>query len=347
MKTKKSIAIIMIILTLACGMPRPAHAAVVWGTLNIAGDFVKQMLEEISTKLYDAIASAAKMAAIKQATSSIENALYGGNSSPRNIENFTDFLITDSQDKAVTYAEDFLTDALRGTTSGDYTSASGGGSLQSAIESAGKSVLNGLEGKNTPTVDYANYCDGDSYFSKGNFECFSAIMSNSLNTPIGMALAIDQAAAAKYQQEKETATLIATSPGVLPQLDENNNVTNSSSVVEAIQLQQITLPLEALANGDNSVFSSLIESFAVSLITEIIEQGMGEAEQSLDKNLKAFENQYNSKIGDLSNSVGPASQYTNDKYDYVQKSQSGSSWKNPDNMQTEDRQSTPGGAGGV
>lgn len=299
-----------------------------WGS-TYAGEGMKQMLEEIFTEIINAIYAAAKMAAIKQATSSIEDSLYGGDSSPRNIKNFNEFLVQDPQDKAVTYAEDFLTSALRGTTSGDYTSSSGGGggSIESAIEAAGKSVIESWEGKNKQTVDLADYCsDTSDVFSEGNWDCYSAIWNNPVNTPIGMALAVDRATAAKYEAEKNVATLMATSTGTLPQVDGEGNVSLPSSLVEEIQKQQVTLPLEALANGDNNAFSSMIQSFAVSLITSIVEDGLSEMDESMNKNSESFKNQLGEDLGGYSNTTNP---YSSD-YDSTMKQDSSSSWKNPD-----------------
>jgi hypothetical protein len=328
----KKIIVIILFCTLLITPARQVSAG--YWSENFSANAMKQMLEEISTQIREAIFSAAKMAAIKQATSSIENALYGGNSSPRNIKNFEEFLIQDPQEKAVTYAQDFLTTSLRGTTSGDYTSmsGSGGSGLSQALESAGESVINNLEGNSVPRVDYMEHCpsDGD-FFADGNFKCFSAIMSNSLNTPIGMALAVDQVANTKYQQQKEVAELEATSSGTLRQKDEQGNTVVPKSVVEEIQLQQITLPLEALANGDNNAFSSLIQSFAVQLVTNVIERGLGEVEQGIEQNLDAFERQYQDELGNLSDTVGPAAEYSGNSYNYINRNQDANTdWINPD-----------------
>jgi hypothetical protein len=170
-------------------------------------------------------------------------------------------------------------------------------------------VLDGLEGADQPQVDYADYCSGDGFFADGNYQCFSAIMSNPLNTPIGMALAVDQVATAKYLQEKETAELMATSTGVLPQVNENGDVKIPSSVVEEIQLQQVKLPLESLANGDTSVFSMLIETFAVQLIVSIMDKGLGEVENASNQNSDAFDSQFGDQLGDMMDGMGPGADF--------------------------------------
>lgn len=326
---KKIITIFLI--TIMCTTPLYRVQAGYWGE-NFGANSYKQMLEEMSRKIMEAINAAAKMAAIKQATSTIENLLYGGSSSPRNIQNYNEFLIQDPQNKAVTYGQDFLTNTLRGTTSADYTSftaSSGSDGLGAALEMAGQGVIDSWEGNDAPTVDYMEYCsDSSDLFADGDFRCFSAIMSNPINTPIGMALAVDQVTAAKYQQEKEVAQLIATSTGALPQLDESGNVTLPSSVVEEIQLQQITLPLQALANGDASVFSSMIQSFAITLLTKIVNDGMSEAQEQMNKNSTAFQNQFQSQFGDIQQSLGPGSNYSS--YDDTLQQSGSNDWINPD-----------------
>lgn len=328
---KKTIASLLITLFLAFPI-HTAHAGF-WGE-NFLANTMKQMLEEISVQIRDAIFAAAKMAAIKQATSTIEDLLYGENSSPRNINNYHTFLIEDSRDTATTYAKDFLTNTLRGTASGDYTPIGGSGSdpLSKALQQAGAAVVTGMNGDTAVTVNYSEFCgDTSNFFADGNFKCFSAIMSNPVNTPVGMALAVDQIAAAKYKQEKEKAKLLATSTGVLPQIDENGNVTLPTSVVEAIQLQQVTLPLEALANGDNKAFSMLIKSLAVQMITDIINNGLSSTEESNNKNMDAYKRQYGEEVGKDRN---PGSEYSSDPYSSSQKDkqsqQDAKPWVNPD-----------------
>ncbi len=308
---KKVIATICIVSLLSAS---PIHyvRADYWGGAMSAN--VMQMLgEEIMAQIEEALWAALKMAAIKQATSTIENALYGGSSSPRNIGNFTEFLISDTQDAAITYGQDFLTTSLRGAGSSDYSSSSGsgGGSLTNALKDAGQGVLDQWEGKNQLTTDYAESCPaGDDFFADDSFKCFGAITSNSMNMPVGMALAVDRATSLKYEAEKQVAMITATSSGTLPDIDEDGNIKLPSSVVEAIQLQQITLPLEALANGDSGAFSSLIQSFAVSLITKVINNGMSEAQNSSKKNKDAFNKKYNKQLENENQKSGPSSEYT-------------------------------------
>ena len=324
---KKILSLILMFALLTT--PLSYARADIWGS-NYVSAGLKQMLEEIFTEIQNAIYAAAKMEAIKQATSTIEDSLYGGDSSPRNIKNFNEFLLEDPQDKAVTYAEDFLTSTLRGTTSGDYTSSGSGGGLESAIESAGKSVIKSWEGKNESSVDLADYCsDTSDVFADENWDCFASIWNNPLNTPIGMALAVDRTTAAKYQQEKEVATLMATSTGTLPQVDEEGDVSLPNSLVEEIQKQQVTLPLEALANGDNDAFSSMIQSFAVSLITSIVEDGLSEMDESMDKNSESTDDQLDEDLDGYDDTTNPYS----DDYDDTMKQDSTNSWQNPDTGQ--------------
>ena len=319
-KTKKTIATILIALFLIS----PIHYTdAIWS--NVVSDFgvasYKQMLEEIRDQIVKAIEASAKMMAIKQATSVIETLLYGGNSSPRNIKNFQKFLIQDPRDKTITYAQDFLTNSLRGTTSGDYTPANGGSGsndLSAAIKAAGESVIKEWQGGSFNYDAYRSACSNTTnYFADGNFDCYDAIINTAM--PFKMALDMDAIMTAKYQQEKETAALEATSSGVLPAKNEKGDIINPSSVVEEIQLQRITLPLEALANGDSKAFSSLIQSFAVNLIVSVVERGLGEVEASVDENINAFERQYSEQMGQYYDKIGPAINYANDAYSTAKK----------------------------
>lgn len=276
MKNKKVIFMIIIAFFIFIRpTPAEAKANAVWGLLNVLGDTYKQLLEEIFLAVRDSAASAAKMAAIQQTTSTINSLLYDGSSSERNISNYYDFLLAQPEEKAVTYAEAFLTNAMRGTASSDYTSG-GGGMLGGSLESAGETALTQLQDTTTPTITYEDACTGDSFFTDGTFKCFNTLMSNSLNTPVGMALAVDNVHDAKKAQEVILQEAKADFSGVLPDIDENGNVKLVSSVVEEIQLQQIKLPLQALATGDTKVFSSVIKGVAASMMMEIVKNGFPE-----------------------------------------------------------------------
>ncbi len=325
---------IAVLFCLMCIIMAPVQhvRAEMWGT-NMGASGMKQGLEEIFEEIKKAINSSVKMMSIKQATSTIEDLLYGGSSSPRNISNFEDFIINDPKNKAVTYGEDFLTSALRGTTSGDYTPAggsSGGDALGQAIESGGNSVLDGWKGKNQPSVDYAEHCTGGGYFAGGDYKCLTAIAANHLNTPIGMALATDTATSAKYVAEQKVQDLTAKSSGVLPAKDAQGNTKIPSSMVEVIQNQQVNLPLEALANGDSNVFSSVIQSFATTLIVGVVERGLGEVQSSVGANMQAISGQMSSEMNNMSSQLGPEFQYSGGSYNSGKQMQQSSTWTNPD-----------------
>ncbi len=277
MKNKKVIFMIVIAFFIFI-RPTPAHAAAnaVWGLLNILGDTYKQLLEEIFLSIRDSAASAAKMAAIQQTTSTINSLLYDGSSSPRNIGNYYDFMVSDPEDQAITYAETFLTDALRGTASSDYSGGGGGAILGDSIEAAGQQMLAQLQNTDTPTIDYEDECTGSTTFSEGNYKCFGAIMDNTLNIPTGVAMEVDKAYDEKKETEQKIQEAKADFSGVLPDIDENGNIKLVKSVVEEVQLQQIKLPLQALATGDTKVFSSIIKGVAASMMMEIVKNGFPE-----------------------------------------------------------------------
>jgi len=320
--TKKTIATILIILTLFA----PVHyTRAIWS--NVGSDFgvstYKQMLEEIRSQVVKALEASAKMMAIKQATSTIETLLYGGSSSPRNIKNFQKFLIQDPHEKTLTYAQDFLTNSLRGSTSGDYTStsgSSGGDGLSQAIKAAGEGVISQWEGGSSNYDAYRSACsDPSNYFANGDFTCFDTIIETGM--PFKMALDMDAVMNTTFEQEQKKAALEATSSGVLPAKDAKGNIINPKSIVEEIQLQRITLPLEALANGDSGAFSSLIQSFAVTLIVGVVERGLGEVEAAVDENVNAFERQYTEQMGPYYDKIGPAMNYANNAYDTAKKAE--------------------------
>ena len=296
-----------------------------WGEPT-ESEIMGQMMTAMREQMIVAINSMVKMMAIKQATSTIESLLYGDNASPRNITNFQDFLINEPMDKTITYAQDFLTNSLRGTTSSDYTSSSGGSGgdeLAQAIENAGQSIIDSWEKPDSNYTAYQDVCpDPSNVFADGTLDCYNAIIESGM--PFKMALDMDALMTTKFQQETAKATLDATSSGTLSAKDENGNIILPSSMVEEIQLQRITMPLQALANADSNVFSMVIKSFVVTLISQVIQRGVSQAQENINNNMKAFQDKYNSQLEEKRNQVGPAMDYTNDTYDYIQKNQTSS-----------------------
>ncbi len=276
MSLKKNIIIIFISVTLVFVYPVQTYAYA-WPDItgNAFGEFLGELLEIVK----DAAASAAKMAAISQATSTINSLLYSANQ-PRNIGNYVTFLAEIPYQEASTYAENFLTEAMRGASSGDFTGG-GGSELSDNVETAGQFTLAALTDTSTPTIDFQDECTGENYFSEGNFKCFTKIISNSLNMPIGMAVATEDAFVQSYNQKKEMQEANAAYSGVISSMDDDGNIKLPSALVLEIQNQQIKLPLAALAAGDTSVFSSVIKSFAATLTTKIVTEGIQQTSQSI------------------------------------------------------------------
>jgi hypothetical protein len=269
LKIKKIFSIILICSTLL--FPLHFTSAGYWSE-NYSANAIKQLLEEIELQVHETIASGAHMAAIEQTTSTLNSLLYDG-SSPRNIGNYYDFMIKEPNEVAVSYTENFLTEMMRGTSSGDYISGSG---YNDIITSIGESVIESKQSNEQITIDYDEKCSNiseNNYFSQG-IDCFTAIISNPANMPITTALITDTVYKEAYEAEQLIKKEMANTSGVIPTVDENGDVQLPSSVVEELQLQQIKLPLEALATGDTNVFATAIQSVAVTMITEIVIQGI-------------------------------------------------------------------------
>ncbi len=361
---RKAISIVLLVHLVLFTAFAPTASAGYWfetyGSLSY-----KQMLEEMAQQVRDAVTAAAKIASIKAVTSTLEKLLYGNSSSPRNIRNFNDFLIADPRDAAIAYGQDFLTQTLRGMGSGDYTSASGsvgGDFLAQILQDAGQTVLDQWSGKVTSTVDYMNYCNlsgpsggygGANYFTgqsgeggifaDGNFLCFSSIFANPVNTPIGLALAVDMETAAKYQQEQEVAKLMATSTGVLPDIDQNGLVKNPAYIMQYLQEINLRTIVGSISQIDTKAFSTLIQALAIATFSQVVHKGLSEVNEAVDKNIASFQRQYQEKFGELMDQAGPAASYARDAYTAAQQQQQQKEkrsevWDNPDTPEDESKQ---------
>ncbi len=82
------------------------------------------------------------------------------------------------------------------------------------------------------------------------------------------------------------------------------------------------------------------------MIVGIMQRGLGEVNEATDKNIAAFQRQYQEKFGDLMNKVGPAASYAKDAYTAAQQQQQRQEkrsevWDNPDTPEDESRQGRP------
>ena len=279
---------------------------------NVASDVALRMSEEMMIEIRIAINAAAKMAAIKQVQNTIQSSLAsGGNDSPKYITNYREFLITSPHDQAKVVTENFLTVTLKGQTSGNYVSANFTGgegvqiSYQQYLSNIGQVVI---EGGVQVEVDIMEICDPlEGLFSQGNWDCFETMMNNPINTPVGLAIATEGYLNQKTAEYQLTAQGVVQSSagGFLPIVDVDGKVSLPSGVVAELQIKRVTLPIDAIANSDSEAFSVLIESFAMTAISNVVNYGLGEVNKQFQNSSSQFSSKFNLEYSSALETNGP------------------------------------------
>ncbi len=277
----------------------------VWS--NVASDIAIEVSREIRIELRIAINAAAKMAAIKQIQNTIQSSLANGSNSPKYITNYRDFLIEEPYVQAQVSTEGFLTTTLKGQTSGNYISANVDASAEGVnlsypqyLSNIGQVVI---DGNVQAEVDIMDICDPlEGLFSQGNWDCFETMMNNPLNTPVGLAMATERHLAETTAELQLTAQGVAQSSngGFLPITDSDGNITLPAGVVAELQIKGVTLPLDAIANSDSEAFSTLIQAFTMSAISNVVNYGLGEVNKKFQNSSSqfssAFSVEYNNSL---------------------------------------------------
>lgn len=296
---------------------RIGNANAVWS--NVASDVAIRISEEMAIEIRIIINATAKMFAIKQVQSTIQSSLAGASDSPKYIKNYRDFLINNPREEAKVVANDFLTATLQGRTSGGgYVSANMTGTEEGIsanmtysdyLENSVKAVIEGnSEGVKVTIEDICNPLEKNGgIFAQGDWDCFSEMMDNQLNLPVGLSIATEgylNQKTAEYQLEAK-AIADSSEGGFLPIIDVNGNVTLPAGITADLQAKIVTLPIDSIANSDSEAFSTLIESFAVSTISEVVQYGLGETERSYRNTSNKFSSRINASYSDKLGEQGP------------------------------------------
>lgn len=297
-----------------------------WGTtLMIQAVYVQ---EQIAIQIRISMNASAKMFAIVQAQATIQAMLNSGSGEPNYIKNYQQFLVEDPQNQALMATEGFLESTVLGGRAENYElsnveSEGADGKVfkknyYEYLRLAGKSGI--INGKNL-SVNLEgcskNFLSGNdnNMFSDGNMVCFSIIMGNTENLPAGIAALAEAKYAQNVDEAKEIAKVQASGGGVLPILDENGNVKLPKALVESLQIKGVTMPLDAITNGDNSsVFSNLIQTLAMKIITQAVNNGLGEEAIKAQGNYSRSSSKYSKQHRNASEQHGPGLDYDKDLF---------------------------------
>lgn len=292
------------------GLPEKVSAAGEWGTADIFGDFVLNMLMQIRRQMEGSVIGALKMAAVQMLNQQVGQLIGGGaGGQPRIITNFNDFLYQGPRQRADLYMDDFFKLTTRGRGSAaNYISVGGtggiGGGYTQYLESVGRQAT--VEAGAPCAIDLGESANAGTWAEEGDFRGLNAFVSNPCNNPYGYALEAEDAYNGELMRQQEAAKIEATSSGVLP-VEEGGNVIAPAASVEAMMVKIQTLPVDIIANATNpaELMGGVVSSIANEIVGKLMRDGVGMVQTNMQRQIRGVNVQVSAALGQATGRSGP------------------------------------------
>jgi len=286
------------VLLLLCPLKKTQAAA--WPVMD---PLIKQGYEQIMKIIQDIILGTAKQKAAQSLNSSISSLIGGSSTSgAKFITDWTDFLVTAPTTAANTYMNDYLSQITSGRGSSSGYEGVGGGSYQTTMVTSAKSLTTG---RTRPTVTYSGSPSTD-LFSGNNFNNLNSYLSG-VNNP----WAFNANAQIEYGTYLAQQQATAMAQGIAYQgfkgTSQSGYITNPGSLIMQNMANVQNIPNNILANAKS--ISEVITSIVQQTISQAIQNGIGQVQSSVQKEVTSVTNQASSTLNSQVSSYGPAALY--------------------------------------
>jgi len=309
--TKRALVSVLMFCSMVLGLsPKPVHAQM-WGTSDIFGDMMMQMVDTIKRQIEGALIGTLKMAAIQMLNSKVGQLIGGASGGqPLFITDFNEFLYQSPRQKTNLYMNDFFSTMTRGKgSSANYISSgesSGlGGNYPSYLVASAKSVTTESGGISVYNLDQKGGID-----NLNDPSTFSSFISNPANNPMGAELQAQEVWQDKLATEQNLAQIEATSSGF--RADKTNGVIVApAAVIEATFNNAADLPNKMIAAATNpgELLSGVVSAMANKLVSGLIQKGVGEVQSKISKEIRSVDNKISGAMNSQIQQLGPAAQY--------------------------------------
>ncbi len=293
-----------------------------WGDAVI-GAVVKQTMENIARQIEGALLGTLKVAAVQLLNNQVLQAIDGSLGETSIITNFDQFLNTIPQEKAnKVIIKDFLSQSLRGTeSSANYVDPASSGKVTGNYNSYLKEVV--LEAtvnrKEIPKNNFAECNTGKSdprvAIAEGDFRAINCLVASPANNPIGIAISAENVYNKTLEEKKKEQEIIAQSPGVKPILDAAGNIITPAGTVGNTINDVTTLGTKLIAGATNpgEFLSGVVLSVVNRTVSKVIQQGTGDIQRTINKEIGSINAQTNKAIYDAQGILGPAGAVINSR----------------------------------
>lgn len=232
----------------------------------------------------------------------------GGGGSARFITNWKDYLVSQPENIAQNYMNDYLSQVTRGRGSiSGYISEgfSGSGNYSAQLSQIGKNVIN--QNKNIPQITYEG--DPAQMFDSGNFKNFGLYLSG-VNSPWAFQAHMEST----YQQELEDFKRQAEIKAIANQgfigtgeKDGQGSITYPGSLIKETVASVQDLPNKIIAGAQN--IPEIITAAVSQMISQAFQQGFSQVQRNVQQTENNVQNSVNSEIDSAMNQSGPGAMF--------------------------------------
>lgn len=282
-------------------VPNYCHAFYAWP--DFIGFSYGEMLAKISRQVEGAIRAAQKQAALQLKTQTINNTISGGNGSgPLFVTSWEDFLFNETKGKADLFMNDFFSSITSGRGSvANYSGYGAKGNYQSALISEAKKITTGS------SISTCKITNASSMFDGKDWTTFAGVFGEDTCNRFGFNnIATEQYITALYKEQKKAEVQGIAYEGFKSVTSgKSNSVIAPGSSVANVQFQTQDLGNKMLASATSSA-ETLISALVTKLSLQTIQQGIGQAQQYIQKEVNNKTSNYSEQI---KNQINPGQKY--------------------------------------
>lgn len=290
--SRKTVAVFLVFLFFLLSNPQKSEAAWVPGIDPI----IRTGLELLKNTAYDLVVGTLKKAAINMLNSQVDSLVSGSssNGSEAFITDWRDYLVSQPENKASVYMNDYLSQTTRGrNTYTGYSTEGFTGPANYMANLASGAKQNIKDSNSTQEVTYEG--DPSQMFQGGNFKNMENYLSG-INNPWSFNIAAQNAYEKEVTKEKE----IVTTKGVAYQgfsgtsPDGGDSITYPGILVKDSLADIANIPNSTLATAKS--IPEIITSVITQMLTKSFQQGFSGVQRNVQKNKTDTNTKENSAI---------------------------------------------------
>lgn len=293
-------------------VPR-AHAQM-WGTADIFGDFVLNMLQKIERQIEGALLMSLKATAAQLLNSQVAS-LIGGSSVGGSavISDWKSWLRDEPEKKVAAAREEFFNSVLRGRDSSSYHDMLA--NQDAGVNNYYEMLAEQMEGFDSSGGVYANaeeLVGGDPVveLASGNIKALNALFAKPTNNPFGLAL-VYESEMQTVRENAKTEQMVKSMSSGYKGVEKDGKTILPGSTVGAIvaDSQDIGNKIIAAASNPGELAGGVIVSMVNKTITNMIKKGVGDVQANIQREIKAVDKQISREFRDINKELGPAAKY--------------------------------------